>query len=317
MISFKKIIAKLTFNDSSSINSNSKYFSYAIFSFIAAALIIFLIIFFNEGIYYLFSFTSKGFKLFLTLYDFPIKILTASVILFGIQLTLARMRQTHKQIEIITDNSRFNNFYKHREEFIKFWGKSLLVSLAYENDRFKKLNSPEAQNADHQAMYNVFYYSSYHSFQPHLNDKYFLVAKKFLDLLYTSKLNIKNYDIINIERSELNDIHQLTYDLKFRRYSDYFVRCDVRNFKNMRKDFYKRTSPNLEEDKIKSAVSNDKNKFISLFFIYWTYIGLSELFSFDGNNDIIGEKFENFENNYEQLAIENNISSKYNTPFED
>lgn len=87
---------------------------------IICSLILFLYLSFFQTSAYSFDPSTKGFSVFLKIYEFPIKLATASVVLFGLWLTIERMKQTDKQIESIVSNNRFNNFYKHREEFIKF-----------------------------------------------------------------------------------------------------------------------------------------------------------------------------------------------------
>lgn len=66
------------------------------------------------------DFSQEGFTFFFDLFDFPVKLLTAGAVLFGLWLTIERMKQTEKQIDSIVSNNRFNNFYKHKEEFVNF-----------------------------------------------------------------------------------------------------------------------------------------------------------------------------------------------------
>jgi hypothetical protein len=76
---------------------------------------------------YSLSLSSEGFKKFFELYDAPIKIATAYGVILGLISLNHRSIQTKeqldrssKQVEQIQAQNLFTNYYKHREEFVKY-----------------------------------------------------------------------------------------------------------------------------------------------------------------------------------------------------
>jgi len=64
-------------------------------------------------------------------YKNSIAVGTAFLAILAIYLTMRRLSQTQTQLQVVGANNQFNNFYKHREEFIKsFLKKPYITSLA-------------------------------------------------------------------------------------------------------------------------------------------------------------------------------------------
>src|SRR3989304_5656772 len=83
-----------------------------------------------SNLYY--SISSQGVKQLFEVYSTSIQLGTALLAISALILTIERMRQTRAQIEAIDHNYRFNNFYKHKEEFIKDLSKKpLFIALSH------------------------------------------------------------------------------------------------------------------------------------------------------------------------------------------
>lgn len=218
---------------------------------------------------------------FLYLYSTPIKIGTALFASFAIWLTMERMRQTEKQIEEITKNNRFNNFFKHREEFKK----------EFTNNRFfievKDLTERDVA-FEIGLLYNLFYYQSPNLFEPHLNSESEIRIKNFLSRISNSDLDKEGYNLEDFDLQELKKISDENFH----------------QIKSLLTSIHSRLTPQIR----KTAQEYEENirplliKFIYLNEFFWSGILYQSLFQFDGSSERVWENFDiNFVNFRENL----------------
>ncbi|EHZ2645127.1 hypothetical protein V4U24_001146 [Vibrio parahaemolyticus] len=77
----------------------------------------------NTPLYW--DFSSNGFNTFIETFRFPLGVLAAYIPILGIIGINHRSVQTLKQIELAANQNNFSNYYKHLEEFEKYWGEVL------------------------------------------------------------------------------------------------------------------------------------------------------------------------------------------------
>lgn len=64
--------------------------------------------------------SANGFNYALEVFKFPLGVLALLIPLMAIFAAAHRSEQIKKQIEVTADQNRFANYYKHKEEFVKF-----------------------------------------------------------------------------------------------------------------------------------------------------------------------------------------------------
>ena len=143
-----------------------------------------------------FSFTKEGFELLLNIYKTPINFITASLATFVIWLTLERMKQSDKQLALYSENNRFNNYFKHREEFYKYLNntKSVLDCSNIDESTIRKSANE---------LYSMFYNENYQNFTPELNENGKSIIKKMKNELSNSSFNALKFKFLEIDQNEL------------------------------------------------------------------------------------------------------------------
>jgi hypothetical protein len=63
--------------------------------------------------------SPEGYTYFFQTFDGPIKLLTAATTLIILYVTFFRMKQTNEQLSELKKNNQFNNYYIHKEAFLK------------------------------------------------------------------------------------------------------------------------------------------------------------------------------------------------------
>jgi len=113
-------------------------------------------------------------------------------------MTAERMKQTQDQIMAIVENNRFNNFFRHREEFIKYLSSQrFMINLAKYSDQ--NMN-------DLLLTYHGMYFSkNYENFKPKLEDYNLNHIKEFCIALNGDRdLSYNLAEYILSGRSELS-----------------------------------------------------------------------------------------------------------------
>ena len=139
-----------------------------------------------------FDLSDKGFKNFFDLYSSSIKIAGALIIVITLIMTLERMKQTKEQVDIISDNNKFNNFYKHQEQFVKYFLNNNLVLYLTVGDHYEREKLINK-------LYEIFYYSSYTNFTPSINLEAKAKVNLFISKITQYKLNEKQTELMKIE----------------------------------------------------------------------------------------------------------------------
>lgn len=212
---------------------------------------------------------------FFDLFDPSIKIgayLVGSLVLW---LTLKRIEQTDEQIRMTETTYKLNNFFKHRDEFVKQFR---------DNTLFNELNKLVEKDFDSEifAIYNYYYYSSYKNFEPSLNK----IAKDemglFIKKIANSKINSEKFNINEISTNELKNLTEGINPIENRL-------CLALN-NRMSPKIRNALSENEEEVDIK--IRSDKLvKFIYCNEIYWSGILYQSLLSFDGSTENIWDNY--------------------------
>lgn len=276
-------------------------FTLFIFSLILSiSLIVF--IYSTEGSNRAYLPNPKGLKNLLELYSIPINILTVSVVLLGLWLTSERMKQTNDQIQIISDNNKFNNFYKHRENFIDFYKTTRYVELV--NEELGENEKLPLDNTYYYPIYAYYFYPSYHKFIPIRNNQIIKAETEFLNTLKESSLNIKEQSLLDSEYVYLESIAKTSDLIKTVGIDDLFISNEIKRFEEL----YSKLFNNDKETKSKT------NTIKLLVPLYWRYCFLIDLISFDGKDSSKIECHE-FEDNYTQICLDYDLSDKYGNEF--
>lgn len=127
------------------------------------------------------------------------KVLTFFVAIIAIKLTVERMQQTKIQTEAMIDNLKFNNFFKHREEFSSYLSKKRYLQVIASGAKVRTENFI-------MDLYEFFFYRSYSDFKSTPNEDALLNSKRFITQLTSSILNNKLVDLRPLKREEFDNI---------------------------------------------------------------------------------------------------------------
>lgn len=157
-------------------------------------------------------FNSEGMNNLLTYYSVSIKFFTALFALIAIWVTLERLSQTdrrlvqaEKQMDLISDNNRFNNFSVHKKEFITTFKKKDYIK-EYE----KKINA--SSDSILTLIYGEVYYSTYNNFEPRINSDF---KKKMMNIANKSNEFVTNNQKKELIEFPLNDLQDMTSLIHF------------------------------------------------------------------------------------------------------
>ncbi len=229
-------------------------------------------------------------------YEPTIKIFTYFLGTFAIWLTLSRMLQTKDQITLIEENNRFNNYFKHRDQFIAQF-KDNIFFKEYEN-LAKRSAEPDLMN-----FYNTFYYKSHHNFTPFMNKTSTAFIDKFINAVEKSKINIENTDLNGIAVDELIQLSNLNY-------------ADVRKYTTAMNCYLTpqmRTRMEHNGDD-RNTITTKSTKFIYMNELFWSGVLYKSLKAFDGMEKFAWDYFPvNFINYREEVYYEESKAERMNT----
>lgn len=252
-----------------------KYKLYAKVAFVTAILLFsvgvisFCFILVKEGSLS-FDISSFGFVQFFRLFNGPLSFLATSLVVFAAWLTLVRTAQTEQQLELLSENNKFNNYYKHIKEFTD----------QFQNDPFMfrwfSMTGTKPPGIT-LVIYREFYYRHPLNFAPRINDRVYTVVFNFLFRLQASSLNKKSFQYETCNNDELTSVLRTTDPLG-------------ETFKNIIHVVVDRDSKSLlarlkEKGFNEPAQIEARMKFESLVTIYWLYKIFSSLLQFDGKDD--------------------------------
>ena len=145
---------------------------------------------------------SSGFSYFLKIYSPSLQIGTSSVIFFTLWLTLERMRQTQKQLDITQENVNFNNYYKHKEEFSLFLNKMPFFVFLKEHSKIEiETLIP--------SIYSYFFNTSYKNFEAKINPKAMNEINNFIEEIKKSSVSNPSQDLEQVSIEEIKKLSEL------------------------------------------------------------------------------------------------------------
>ncbi len=225
-----------------------------------------------------------------------IKIFTYFLGTFAIWLTLSRMFQTKEQLKIIEENNRFNNYFKHREQF---------VIQFKDNIFFKEFETLTKRSAEPNLLdlYYSYYYKSHHNFTPFMNKDANNLVYNFMNSVEKSKINIENFNLNEITIDEL---------IKLTSKNDSNVRKYI---SSMNSYLTTQMKVRLILNEVERSLTTEKiSKFIYLNEIYWSGIFYNSLRAFDGNQSLAWENFPvNFINYREEVYYDDARNDRVKT----
>ena len=260
----------------------TKKISYYLFFGVGGILLISSIVSFltiKSELHLVFSVDYQASKDFFKYYEFPIKFLVGAIASLSLGVTMLRSYQFDKNIAIVEDNYKFNNYFKHREEFNKrFQDETFLKTIS----ELKSLSIATYFIP----LYNIFYYQSYLDFKPTINKEAKEQIGNFLKSIEESDINEADYDLIKIDKNVLANISEN---------NNSFLR-------GLTITINSRESPKFREQ-LKHLNIGDKEighattKFVYFNEFFWSISFYNSLNTFDGAMVVRCENFlSNFEN---------------------
>lgn len=225
-----------------------------------------------------FSTSFQSSKDFFSYYEFPLKFLVGAIASLSLGVTMLRAYQFDKNLVIVEDNYKFNNFFKHREEFNKRFKDEIFL---------KTISELKSLSIDTYfiPLYNIFYYQSYHNFKPTINKEAKKQIENFLKSVEESEINKEDFDIIKIDKSILENISEK---------NNSFLR-------GLTNTINSRESPKFRKQlKMLNVADTDigptTTKFVYFNEFFWSISFYNSLNTFDGAMVV---RCENFLNNFE------------------
>lgn len=120
---------------------------FAILLLIIISVIISGIIIYNTPL--IIDLSSNGFNYFVSVFRFPLGILTLIIPIVALLAANHRSEQTKEQIKVTGIQNNFANYYKHLEEFIKYFDKQKNLEIITEARYIHKKLYPGSQSGDY------------------------------------------------------------------------------------------------------------------------------------------------------------------------
>lgn len=261
----------------------SRILFYASVSFICASLLSFfwtLII--SSRIY--FDPSSNGLKEFVSYYQPQIALAGVGIALFALWITSERMKQTKEQIDVMADNNKFNNFYRHREEFIKYLSSQpFIINLA----------KCARQNLDDLLLqyHGIYFAKRYDEFEPEINEIKFNDIKLFFRQINNSRELNSGFDetVVSDMPFSLSD-----------QYPDHFFEI------KMTIDHLREINPLI--DKKLGGKTKKCNCICELCKLYYTCRIMRNILTFAGNEIKIDDYPNSFVFKFHQFLEDSNLS---------
>lgn len=127
--------------------------------------------------------SNEGFKSLFNIYSSSIQLGAAFLGVMALTLALERLRQTKDQIEVMSDNNKFNNFHKHQKLFYDHMSKTNVIKRVIHYSDWKP-------NHFISLYYNVYFYKKHENFRSKINDIGFKEIRTFNSELKSSRFNI-------------------------------------------------------------------------------------------------------------------------------
>jgi len=149
-----------------------------------------------------FSPTNTGFSYFFSLFSPTLKFGTAFLAVLTLWLAARKFEQNEKNISIMDDNNRFNNYYKHKTLFVEYFMDTQEIK-DIDREKISESHIKYVLNLT----YSDIYYPSYDKFSPCLNDDAKDSIVEFFQKISKSPLNIDGkYQCDNMDIEFLKDM---------------------------------------------------------------------------------------------------------------
>ncbi len=243
--------------DKSSIN----IFLQIVSRIILAIIIIFILTLYfgiEEAVKHKIQWDNEGFKNLIIYFNSAIQVGAVLLITLTIYFTIYRMNQTKEQIDQMIDNNRFNNYYKHREEFVKFF---------QDNKLFQKLAEASGYTLNQLLLeyYKIYYYKRDEEFQKRIKPSTLQAIENFLAIVRISGIDSQND--LDLSEIDLSDVSAPNGN-----YTYHYL-----EIKKLIDGFNVLINTNLK------ALPNYKILiFSNLLAIYYNYLIILDILSFDG-----------------------------------
>jgi hypothetical protein len=239
---------------------------------------------------------TKGISNFFEYFKYPLDMTLVVSGALAIWLTLERMLQNEDRQVLLEDNNRFNNFFKHQEEFIKYFKNETLFELVYS---MTGLSYP----IQLLPIYKKYYYRSHKNFIPSINSTLSEHIDNYIEIVKNSKINQENFDLNTITRQEIISISKVN-DRTIR---TLIASLNARMVPEMKNYL-------LGQSYQKKEVNEILTKFVYLHEIFLSLSFYYSLRAFDGDFSIETENFSTNFKNFEDIVgigiIKFNASTK-------
>jgi hypothetical protein len=225
------------------------------------------------------SFNTEGLNNLYTLSETPIKFFVGSFAVFAAWLTLGRMEQTERQLEITTDNNKFTNYYRHTQEYLNFFMKEPI---------FIELKKYNALMVDPQilllALYRQYYYATYTLFVPHCNPQMHEYINSFRTGVRDSVLNRVGVDFSKLQSNDIPSIENIS-DRAFIQIVESLCRTSLPHIQRHLKTL----------GMPPKQINEEAVKFFSISVFFWLDSFYYSILVFDGD---MGTTLDNLADNY-------------------
>lgn len=228
-----------------------------------------------------FSPNKAGFQLFFNIFDIPIKLSVAAFAVFAGWVTLGRVTQTERQLtqtirqlEVMSDNNKFNNYYKHIDEFIKFMEKDILFSML---SKIKMLIDTRSILLP---LYKRYYYVLYKDFVPCINQATKDYTTSLLTTIRSSVFNVPNTDFSTLKLAQIEPLAEQIDE----------------TIKTLVEPIIEQSAPHIHSYLLTlqmspSQIQTELEKFRLISIVYWASSFYTTLLMFEGIEHQISEPF--------------------------
>ena len=178
--------------------------------------------------------------------------------------TQRSQRQLRLNSDLIADNNKFNNYYKHIQEFTAQFKEHPLIQT------WKIMSRGDAQK-ELLLLYREFYYTHPLDFEPRMNQEMRALIEQFVKELTISKLNSGGYDIESPDEDKFPTL-MLRHRDPLRRM---ITLINSKQSQTLRARLQEKGVPEANWDGLRT-------KFVDLNTTYWSHLFFLSLLAFDG-----------------------------------
>jgi hypothetical protein len=227
------------------------------------------------------NFSYEGWNNLFDIMSIPIKFSAAAFVVLAVWLTIQRVFQMDFQLRLIDDHNRFNNYFRHMEEFTKYISKDPLVSA------FLQLSTADPSLVL-LPFYKQYYSSDYRDFRTTVNPETKQQFTRLFDGISNSPLNNLQTNLSTVPHSVIDALIPLT--------------TDMMNIITSR--LYQEVSPKIQgylktANMTMAQITNELATYEKVAHLYWSAALARSVLSFDGEVDA---STDHFTKNYWEYA---------------